>query len=68
MKTTLEIRGMSCGHCVASVRKTLAGLDGVAVEHVAVGSAAVEYAPAVASPEQIADAVSKTGYTAAAVS
>ena len=65
-RTTLKIDGMSCGHCVMSVRKALEGLDGVTVEQVAVGSATVEYDPAVASPEQIAEVVSTTGYTAAA--
>ena len=64
-RTTLKIEGMSCGHCVASVRKTLERLEGVRVETVAVGNATVDYDPAVASPEQIADAVSDAGYTAA---
>ena len=66
-RTTLEIDGMSCGHCVAWVKKALAGLDGVTVENVAVGSATVEYDPAVVSPEQIARAVSDAGYAASPV-
>jgi copper chaperone len=63
--TTLKIDGMSCGHCVASVKKALAGLDGVTVENVALGSATVAYDPAVASLEKIADAIGDAGYTAA---
>ena len=63
-RTTLKIDGMSCGHCVASVKKALAELNGVTVENVAVGSAVVSYDPAVASPEKIADAVGDAGYTA----
>jgi copper chaperone CopZ len=55
---------MSCGHCVASVKKALEGLDGVTVEQVAVGTATVAYDPAVASPGKIAEAVSDAGYTA----
>lgn len=64
-RTTLKIDGMSCGHCVMSVKKALESLDGVKIENVSVGSAAVEYDPAVASPEQIVEAVSDAGYKAA---
>lgn len=64
-RTTLKIDGMSCGHCVMSVKKALESLDGVTVEGVAVGTAAVRYDPAVATPEQIVDVVSAAGYTAA---
>jgi copper chaperone len=63
--TTLKIDGMSCGHCVMSVKKSLAGLAGVTVENVAVGSATVAYDPAVISVEKIADAINDAGYTAA---
>ena len=66
-RTTLKIDGMSCGHCVESVKKALEGLDGVKVESVSVGAAAVQYDPAVASPEQIVDAISDAGYTAAPI-
>jgi copper chaperone len=64
-RTTLKIEGMSCGHCVASVKKALTGLDGVTVETVAVGSATVAYDPAVASEEEIAGAIRDAGYTPA---
>jgi len=63
-RTTLKIDGMSCGHCVASVKKALDHLDGVTVQNVAVGSATVEYNPDVSSPEKIAEAVSDAGYAA----
>ena len=62
--TTLKIEGMSCGHCVASVKKALERLDGVTVRNVAVGSATVDYDPEVASPTKIAEAVSDAGYAA----
>jgi copper chaperone CopZ len=64
-RTTLKIDGMSCGHCVTSVKQALQGLEGVTVENVAVGTATVSYDPATASPEQIAEAVTEAGYTAA---
>ena len=63
-RTTLKIDGMSCGHCVASVKKALERLDGVTVQNVAVGTATVEYNSDVASPAQIAEAVSDAGYAA----
>jgi copper chaperone CopZ len=65
-RATLEIDGMSCGHCVASVKNALEKLSGVAVERVAVGTATVAYDPAVVSPEQIATAVTDAGYEAVA--
>ena len=65
-RTTLKIDGMTCGHCVASVRKALQSLDGVEVEQVAIGTATVAYDPARATPDAIAQAVTDSGYTAAA--
>lgn len=60
----LEITGMSCGHCVASVRRALGHLDGIEVRDVTVGSALVAYDPARAHAEAIADAVRDEGYEA----
>ena len=65
-RTTLKIDGMSCGHCVASVKQALEGLDGVTAAQVAIGNATVEYDPSRATPEQIVDAVNDAGYAAAA--
>ena len=64
-RTTLKIDGMSCGHCVTSVKRALEGLDGVTVGSVAVGRATVEYDPAVASTDRIVEAVSNAGYPTA---
>ncbi|HJR42836.1 MAG TPA: cation transporter [Gemmatimonadaceae bacterium] len=61
---TLQIDGMSCGHCVAAVKSALAKMDGVAVEQVDIGSARVTYDPARVTPEQIVDAVNDEGYVA----
>lgn len=63
-RTTLSITGMTCGHCVMSVKRALGELEGVTVEQVAIGSATVQYDPAVVQPSAIADAVSDAGYTA----
>lgn len=40
-KLTMNISGMTCGHCVGQVTKALESLDGVEVEQVEVGSATV---------------------------
>lgn len=61
---TMTIQGMSCGHCVASVKKALSDVQGVDVKNVTVGSATVAYDPSRISPEQIGEAVSDAGYEA----
>ena len=62
----IEIEGMSCGHCVASVRKALDGVAGATVESVEVGSASVAYDPAITSAEVIESAVRDAGYEVSA--
>ena len=63
-RTTIAIRGMSCGHCVASVTRALGQLDGVEVEEVKVGSATVAYDPEALPVERIVRAVEDQGYEA----
>lgn len=60
--TTIGISGMSCGHCVAAVKRALDGLEGVEVREVKVGSATVDFDPRATSPERIARAVEDEGY------
>ena len=64
--TTLQITGMSCGHCVGAVRGALAALKGVEVQDVTIGRAAVRFDPAVVTREQLVDAVEDQGYTVGA--
>lgn len=66
-KLRLAINGMSCGHCVALVRQTLAGRPGVHVDDVSIGSASVSYDAAVTSAAAIAAAVDAAGYPARAL-
>ena len=61
-RITLNIDGMSCGHCVASVRKALERVPGSEVREVKVGSASVDFDSGVTSLEQIRDAVADAGY------
>lgn len=63
---SLSITGMSCGHCVNAVRRTLTALPGVEVTQVALGSATVQYDPAQQSPDRIVAAVTDEGYLAVA--
>ncbi len=37
----LKIDGMTCGHCVAAVKRALEAVPGVTVSEVAIGSASV---------------------------
>ena len=59
---TIQIDGMSCGHCVAAVGRALRAVPGVEVEQVAVGSATVAYDPGAVSLDRIRAAVRAEGY------
>ncbi|HYW32192.1 MAG TPA: cation transporter [Gemmatimonas sp.] len=60
---SLEITGMSCGHCVAAVDKALKALPGVSAANVEIGHATVVVDPTVATPAAIADAVEYAGFS-----
>jgi len=66
-QTNLTIEGMSCGHCVAHVKKALEGLSGVRAESVEIGSAVVTYDPAVTDLPKIEETLASEGYPARAV-
>ncbi|ESR26968.1 heavy-metal-associated domain-containing protein [Lutibaculum baratangense] len=62
--TTLQIEGMSCGHCRATVEAALAGVDGVTAVRqidIASGRATVE---GTAPVEALVAAVEVAGYEA----
>jgi copper chaperone len=59
---TIQIGGMSCGHCVAAVRSALATLEGVEVQDVGIGAATVQYDAARTTPEAIQSAIREEGY------
>ena len=61
-RMTMEIGGMTCGHCVRGVSGALKGVPGVEVEQVTVGTATVSYDPAAVSPSQITQAIEDEGY------
>lgn len=61
-KLTMQITGMTCGHCVAGVTRALQGVPGVTVDQVVIGSASVEYDSTATTPTDIAKAVEEEGY------
>lgn len=63
----LTIGGMSCGHCVAALRKELEKVKGLEVQEVTVGSARVRYDESQVSAGRIAGAVHAAGYAVVAV-
>lgn len=66
MKKTLEISGMSCGHCVHAVKSALESLDGVRVEDVRIGSAVVDVDESVAD-DVLREAVDEEGFPVVSV-
>lgn len=61
---TLDIQGMSCGHCVAAVDRALKALPGVSVGAVEIGHATVTVDPRVATPARLLEAVQDAGFEA----
>lgn len=63
-KTTLDVKGMHCGHCKASVTNALKGLDGVSDVSVDLekGKASVEYDEARVQFSKMKEAVEEQGY------
>ncbi len=66
MRTTYNVNGMTCGHCVAAVKQELEALDGVStveVELVAGGTSPVTVtADQALDDEQVRAAVGEAGY------
>ena len=58
----LTITGMSCGHCVARVTKTLSAVEGLEVGAVRIGAAELRYDPERRSIDDILEAVRDAGY------
>ncbi len=65
--TTLNIKGMTCMGCVASVKRVLSGINGVAGAEVSLekAQATVTYDPGKASLEALKTAIEDAGYDVA---
>jgi copper chaperone len=60
---TLQIDGMSCGHCIGRVTNALGALPGVKVEDVKVGSARISFDRVQTPLRRIAEAIDEAGFT-----
>ena len=58
---TVKIKGMSCGHCVASVKEALEKVPGTQDVEVSLDNAEARY-NGYADPEAIRDAISRIGF------
>jgi copper chaperone CopZ len=63
-KTTLEVTGMTCAHCVSAVRGALNSISGVKVDALSIGSASVTYDETSATVGDLVDAIQDAGYEA----
>ena len=62
MDTTITISGMSCGHCVAAVRKALATVPGVITKDVTIGAAVIDLGAADGALAGVDAALEQAGY------
>lgn len=62
-KTEIDITGMTCGHCAASVTKELSGVSGIHVLNInpQTGKALIE---GEAAEQELVDAIDRAGYQA----
>lgn len=65
-RTTLDVSGMTCNHCVKSVKDALEEVGGVRSARVDLdaGTALVDYDDARTSPRELTTAVADAGYQA----
>ena len=66
---TLDVDGMSCGHCVASVENSLKELDGIFAAKVTLDEnrVVVEYNPDKVNIMQMVIATTNAGYSSMAI-
>jgi copper chaperone len=64
MSTTVKISGMSCGHCVASVKKALSSVPGIENLEVTIGQATFE---GNVDMEAVKNAIEEEGYEVVSV-
>lgn len=66
-RVVLDVKGMSCMHCVNAVKRALGLIDGVKQTDVvlATGKVMVEYDPTKVSVENMKKVISEAGYTVA---
>ncbi|SDC05653.1 copper chaperone CopZ [Shouchella lonarensis] len=62
--TTVQVEGMSCGHCVAAIEKAVGGLTGVTQVHVSLEdkTVAVTYNEQETNIQSIQEMIEDQGY------
>lgn len=67
-RTTLNVTGMTCNHCVSTVKGALEDVEGVRSARVDLdgGKALVDYDDAKTSPRELATTIADAGYEASA--
>ena len=65
-KISLQVKGMSCEHCVQSVTQALEALDGISKVKVRLkrARADVQYDPDRVTPDAMIEAITNAGYEA----
>ncbi len=64
---TIHIGGMTCGHCVMSIKKELSKLDGLTINAVKLGSAEVTVDESKVTDRTLQAAVEEAGYTVVSI-
>ncbi|QCB98826.1 heavy-metal-associated domain-containing protein [Arthrobacter sp. PAMC25564] len=66
VSTTVDVSGMTCGHCVSSVSEELEALDGVEKVDVDLNSGGISTVTITSaralSPSEIGEAIAEAGY------
>ncbi|HSW08018.1 heavy-metal-associated domain-containing protein [Aquabacterium sp.] len=63
----IEVKDMTCGHCVSTITKALKATDKDAKIHIDLARHRVQIESATADAEELADAIKEAGYTPVAV-
>jgi copper chaperone len=60
----LQVKGMSCQHCVNNISETLSGLEGIgsSIIDLETKTVNIDFDPAVVRMETIIDAIEELGY------
>lgn len=59
---TMEIGGMTCGHCLRMVQQALNSVEGVKLDELRVGRAVVTFDETAVTADAVAEAVRDAGY------
>ena len=61
-RVTLNLKGMTCGHCVSTVTRALQGVEGARIDSVAINTVTLGIDRTRTSAEAIAKVLSDVGY------